>query len=460
MAYPVIKLKRGYDLLIEGEAEEKIIPLPETPTTVAIKPTDFLGIRPIPKLLKKEGSIKAGEPLFYDKDYGEELTWTAPASGEIAEIRRGPKRRIEAIVILLDKEQDYYEHEATLDNADSVRKALLSSGLWALMVQRPYGLVPRPDEKPDAIFMSMFDTHPLAPRLEFLVKDYEEDFLAGWEALKKLADGLPIFLGYSAERPHEDIFLSLNGENIRKYFFSGPHPSGNVGVHIHHVFPTYKGSRKIWTIKPQYLVWWGRLFRKGIIDLTTKIALTAHEVKEPAFYETIAGVNVKALLKDQLKNDHVRVISGNVFTGTKIDMEKGHVSIKDNMVTVIPEGDFPEFQGWLITHYPKPSISRTFLSGILYHLGIPVRYKVNTKMHGERRPFVVTGEYEQVTPMDLYPQHLLKAIIVKDLDLMEQLGIHEVIEEDLALCEFVCTSKTPVQKILREGIELFRHEVG
>ncbi len=463
MAFPVIKLRRGYDLLLEGEAAETLLDWPARPTTYAIKPEDFKGLRPIPKFFKKEGRVRAGEPIFWDKNYGEELTWTAPVSGELVEIRRGEKRRVLEVVFLADKEMDYQEYEHGHPSElglEKVRELLLRTGLWALMVERPYGLVPHPSHKPDAIFMSVFDTHPLAPRYEFLIEGWEEDFLWGFEALKVLADGAPIFVTYTADRPQGDVFLKLEGPNLRKYFFSGPHPSGNVGVHIHHLFPTYSGNRTVWTIKPQYLVWWGRLFRKGIVDLTTRVALAGQEVQNPGFYEGIAGFNIKPLADAQIPNPNARIISGNVYTGTAIDREKGHVSIWDNLVTAITEDTTPEFMGWLITHYPKPSIHRAFLSGLLWALRIPMRFRVNTKLHGEPRPYVYTGEYEDVTPMDLYPQHLMKAIITKDLDMMEQLGIREVIEEDLALCEFVCTSKVEVQRLLREGIEYFRHEIG
>ncbi len=457
----VFRLKRGYDIRIIGEAKQEERKLQQAPRTYALKPPDFPGLSPLPKLHVREGEVKAGTPIFWDKNFPG-VDWVAPVSGEIVEIRRGKKRAILEIVILADKEIDYVEfprEDPSGLSAERIRERLLKSGLWTYLIQRPWGIVAHPERKPQVVLISAFDTAPLAPDIDFLLEGNEEDFEWGLRALRTLVGETPIFLCLSADRQHNDVLLAVDG--VRRYWFSGPHPSGNPGIQLHHIFPVYRSDRLAWTIRPHHLVYWGRLFRKGIVDLRTKIAVAGCEVRDPAYYEGIVGAGVQPFLTGQLTEpvDRLRIISGNVLTGKAVDPEQGHLGWYDNLITVIEEGDFPEFMGWLVPTYPRPSVSRTMLEGWLWKLGIPVRFHVNTNTHGEERPFVVTGEYEEVLPMNLYPQHLLKAIIVKDLEAMENLGIREVIEEDLALCEFVCTSKIPVQKILREGIEYFRREM-
>jgi Na+-transporting NADH:ubiquinone oxidoreductase subunit A len=224
------------------------------------------------------------------------------------------------------------------------------------------------------------------------------------------------------------------------------------GVQIHHIDPINKGE-VVWTINPRHLVFIGRLFNQGKLDLRHRIAVAGSEVKKPAYYECIAGCSIDSLTSDNLLSTHVRIISGNVLSGTHVQTE-GYLGYYHNHLSIIPEGDEYEFLGWLIPSYPRPTISNSFpISKFLTKT-----FKVNTNLHGEERAYVVTGQYDQVLPMDILPVHLIKAILAKDLDKMERLGIYEVIEEDLALCEFVCTSKIEVQEILSEGLELMAEE--
>ena len=246
------------------------------------------------------------------------------------------------------------------------------------------------------------------------------------------------------------IYNSLEG--VEKTIFSGPHPSGLVGVQINKIDPINKGD-VVWTIKPQHVAFIGKFFETGNLDLEQTIVVVGSEIRKPAYYATRLGASVSELLMDNVSNDNVRVISGNVLTGTKIAQD-GYLGYYDNQISVIPEGDHFEMLGWLLPSYPRPTLSSTFPLFKFFKK----TFKVNTNPHGENRAYVVTGQYEKVMPMNIMPQQLIKSVMAKDLELMENLGIYEVIEEDMALCEFVCTSKIDVQRVLSEGLELMAEE--
>ncbi|MEZ4700801.1 MAG: Na(+)-translocating NADH-quinone reductase subunit A [Rhodothermales bacterium] len=444
----VIKLKRGYDINLLGKAEKTFLSI-EQPKLFALKPGDIHGIAPIPKLHVKEGDeIKAGQPLYFDKP-SPNVQYCAPVSGEIVEVRRGAKRAIEAVVMLADSTMDFYDHGRLSDQAsrEDIVQYLLKSGAWVLMRQRPFNIVPDPTAVPRDIFISCFDTAPLAPDYGMLMKGKETAFQQGLRVLGKLTSGR-VHLGLGPGSP--EVFTRAEG--VVKHSFEGPHPAGNVGVHIHHVAPINK-SDVVWVLKPQDVAIIGRLVAEGIYDAQRTIAVAGDELKKTGYFQTRIGAAIKPLIEGNLKTDHVRMISGNPLTGTRIAAD-GFMSLFDDQLTVIEEGDKPEFLGWLLPSYPRPSLSRTFLSYLF-----PNReFHVNTNNHGELRAYVMTGQYEEVLPMDLYPQHLIKSIMYRDFDEMEGLGIYEVVEEDLALCEFVCTSKQPVQAILREGLDAMRVE--
>ena len=445
----MIKLSRGFDIKLLGRAEKKVLQV-ETPSRYAIKPTDILGIGPIPKLNVEVGSrVKAGESLFFDKQRPR-IQFCSPVSGEVVSINRGAKRAITEVVVQADREVQYHPFEVpNLDAAarEDLVELLLRSGAWVLIRQRPFNVLPDPDIIPRDIFISCFDTAPLAPDQNVLMEGKEEDFQAGLSVLQKLTSGR-VHLGVSAAS--SDVFTKAKGVNITS--FSGAHPAGNVGVHIHHVAPINKGET-LWTIKPQDVAIIGRLFLKGIFDAKRTVVLTGSEVNQHGYFQTLVGACVEPAIKGHLSKDDVRVISGNVLTGSRINRD-GFLGLFDDQITVIETGDRPEFFGWLFPSYPRPSLSRTFTS----FLKPSKKYKVNTRTHGCERAFVVTGEYEKVVPMDIYPQYLLKSILYNDFEQMEGLGIYEVVEEDIALCEFVCTSKQPVQHILRSGLDLVRIE--
>ncbi|QCK14746.1 Na(+)-translocating NADH-quinone reductase subunit A [Mangrovivirga cuniculi] len=450
-----IKLKRGFDINLAGKAEKKLVENIKA-TTYAFKPTDFEGIMR-PKLLVKEGdTVKAGTPILYDKK-NDAIKFTAPVSGEVVEIVRGKKRKLLEIKILADSEIVYEEFNKfsvsdieSLD-AEKIKEQLLKSGVWPNLIQRPYGILANPEENPKAIFISGFDTNPLAPDTDYLLKGQEQYFQAGINILKKLTSG-KVHLNLNASGEVSSLFSQIQNVEINK--FSGPHPAGNVGVQIHHIDPINKGDIA-WTVKPFGVAQIGKLFLEGKYDTKRVIALAGSEVKNPQYYSIYTGACVDKLLENNLNTDNVRVVSGNVLTGRGIK-KTGYVGYFDDLVTVIPEGDEYEFLGWILPSTKKVSFHRAF--GLLapFFAGKNKEFVVDTNLHGEPRAFVETGSFEKVTPMDIYPEFLIKAIMAEDFDEMEALGIYEVIEEDLALCEFVDVSKHDIQKILREGINLLQ----
>jgi Na+-transporting NADH:ubiquinone oxidoreductase subunit A len=445
------KFKRGLNIRIKGTPEAVLTDAPVS-GTVALKPTDFFGL--VPKLsVKADAQVKAGDALFFDK-YHPEILFTSPVSGTVKAINRGERRKILEIVIESDGKNEFRAFPVvdplTLPKEEIIR-LLLESGLWPNIIQRPYGILANPAITPKHIFISGFDSAPLAPDYEFIFKNDQAALQTGINALSKLTDG-SIYLGLSPKQAN-GIFASVKNATVN--IFEGPHPAGNVGVHIHHVSPLFKGDT-IWTVSPQAVVFIGRLFKEGKLNATKIIALAGSEVKKPQYYKTMVGAELTSLLSTTTKKEtHERYISGNVLTGKKID-RNDYLGFFDQMITVIPEGDDYESLGWALPGKDKFSASKTFLSALFPKN----EYVLTANMHGGERAFVLTGQYEQFLPMDLLPVYLLKAILTNEIDRMEQLGIYEVIEEDLALCEFADTSKIKVQEILREGLNIMMKEVG
>jgi len=447
-----LKIKKGLNINLPGEAAKKLLNIP-TPEIVSVKPPDFPGL--IPRLLVKEGDeVLAGTNLFYDKN-NEAIKFCSPVSGEVAEIKRGEKRKILEIKILADKEIKYISFQkANPENLtrQEITALLLNSGIWPFIRQRPFGIIANPGENPKSIFISAFDSNPLAPDYDFIMPGNETYFQTGLNALKKLTEG-KIHLNIRAERTTPDIFG--NAKNVQLNKIAGPHPAGNVGVQIHHIDPVNKGEA-VWYINPQDVLIMGKLFNEGVLDATRVLALTGSQVKDPKYYKIIAGGTIKNILADGgIKEGNNRIISGNVLSGSQVSPD-GSVGFYDSQITVIPEGNKSEFMGWLAPGFNKYSKSRAFFSW----LSPNKKYNLDTNLHGEERPFVMTGQYEDVFPMDIYPVHLLKSIVIEDIDMMEKLGIYEVVEEDFALCEFVCTSKIKSQEIIRHGLEIIQKEFG
>jgi Na+-transporting NADH:ubiquinone oxidoreductase subunit A len=445
----IVKLKKGFDLKLAGKAPQEILNLPVA-QTFAIKPTDFPGIQR-PKVLVNEGdTVKAGTPILIDKAM-DQVIYAAPVSGEIVEVKRGEKRKLLEIKILADQTVSH-ESFGKIDinqNRDELAAKLASTGVWPNIIQRPYGVVANPAETPKAIYISGFDSHPLAPDYAFTLKGEEKYFQAGIDALAKLTSG-KVHLNIDGSKPAPSIYSGVKNAQINQ--FSGPHPAGNVGTQIHHISPINKGDL-VWTVSPFGVVQIGKAVLEGVYDASRVIALTGSELTKTGYVKTFVGANVSTFVKGNLNSGHVRVISGNVLTGEKVQLD-GYLGFYHSQVTVIPEGDYEEFLGWL-----KPSTSK-----LSFHKAIGMlsflnkgEFKVDTNTHGEERPFVVSGTFEKVMPMDILPTYLFKAIIAEDFDEMEELGLYELVEEDVALCEFVDPSKNDLQGLVRNGIELLMY---
>ena len=447
----VIKLKKGLDIPIKGEPAD-ILEYITKPETFAIKPGDFQGL--VPKLRVKVGDrVKAGTALFVDK-YLPEIQYVSPVSGEVVAVNRGERRKILEVVVKAQPEnlsEEFLIANPKELSTGEIKGELLRSGLWPAIKSRPYGIVARPADQPRAIFISCFDSSPLAPDFDFVYKGEAEPWQTGINALKKLTNG-KVHLGLSVKKENK-IFNLTEGVEIN--CFDGPHPAGNVGIQIHAISPINKGEI-VWTIQPQEVIRIGHLFLTGKYDATRIIALVGSEVKEPKYYQFWLGGCLCGLLKGKLSKQKGRVISGNVLTGTTSGSED-FLGFYDNMVSVIPEGNYYEMFGWALPGFDKFSPSRTFFSWLRFGRK---KYVLNSNTHGEERAFVLTDEYDKVLPMDILPVYLLKAILVNDIEAMEQLGIYEVIEEDFALCEYVCTSKINVQSIVRRGINSMIKELG
>lgn len=451
--YPFIDLKRGHDILLEGEIESGEV-VPVQINRFAVMPPDFIGISPIPKMVVEEGqSVKAGDILFFDKKRPA-VKYPAPVSGEVIDIRRGAKRSIAEVVLLADKEQTHRTYE--LPDPDRASREelvqfLLDSGAWPLIRQRPFDIVPDPEEAPRDIFISTFDTAPLAPDANVVVAGREDAFQRGLDVLVKLSAG-DVHLGLDARGDRAPSQAFTAAEGVQKHWFRGKHPAGNVGIQIHHIKPISPGE-KVWTLGVQEVITLGTLFLEGKYLPERVIALVGAELQRPRYVRTQQGASIKELIEGNLAHDHVRVISGDVLSGKKNSPE-GYLRFYDDQITVIKEGDYYELFGWLVPGKLRPTTSRTFPNFLFPDL----KFEADTNTHGEKRAFVVTGEYERMLPMNIYPQHLMKAILINDFERMEGLGIYELSEEDVALCEFACTSKQPLQQILRMGLDTMREQ--
>lgn len=433
-------LTKGFDIPLEGRPAE-VIREPKV-TRFAITPPDFFGLSPIPKLLVEVGdTVKAGDPVFYDKKM-DRIKFGAPVSGEVIGITRGLKRSIAEVVILADKQQQsrYYELPKTNSTREELVEFLLESGAWPVLRQRPYNVVADPEVIPRDIFVSTFDTAPAGPDLKLAVRGRMDVFQSGIDVLRRLTNGL-VYLGLDGNGERESPFSIVRGVEHR--YFRGAHPAGNVGTQIHHIHPSGAGDNTVWTVAVEDVLLLGELFRNGRYDTTRLVALSGHCFSEVCYVRTMTGANIGELIGGETVEENARLISGDVLSGTKKTKE-GFLDFFDNQVTAIPEGDEAELFGWLLPIKPRASISPT----------IPTFSKslnITTNTHGERRAFVVNNDYEKVLPMDIYLTQLMKSILVNDLESMEGLGIYELVPEDVALAEFACVSKQPLQQILRQG---------
>lgn len=447
-----IDLKKGLDIPIKGAAAQTV-KTKVVPDTVALKPTDFRGL--VPRLLVREGDrVLAGSPLFADKLHPE-ILFTAPVSGTVTGIVRGDKRKLLAVRIQADATQehvDFGKHKATSLNRAEVKDLLLKSGLWGALIQRPYGVLADPSVTPKSIFVSAFDTAPLAADPEYALGDQLEYVQAGLTALAKLTDGGLHFCLNSANYSSTPFHKV---EDVIPHTVSGRHPAGNVGVQISHISPIRKGET-VWTASLLMVAAIGRLIVTGRLDLSRKVAVTGPAAVEPAYVQAFPGMPVSAIATDFGITDDTRVISGNVLTGETIG-RNGYLGFFDNQLTLIKEGTRKELLGWA-----NPIRSKLYSASGCYlsWLTPKKRYDMDTNLHGGPRAFVETKCFQDVTPIDIFPIYLIKACLAGDIDKMEQFGIYEVLPEDLALCDYVDPSKNDIQAIIREGIDRMIQEMA
>jgi Na+-transporting NADH:ubiquinone oxidoreductase subunit A len=447
-----IRIKKGLDIKLVGEAALTKSDAIKS-NFYSIKPEDFHGLTP--KLLVKEGGkVKAGEPIFYDKSNAS-IQFVSPVSGEVVEILRGEKRRILEVKIQADKTQTFFDHqklEVESAKADEIKAKLLASGCWPFIMQRPYDVIANPETTPKGIFVSAYASAPLAADYDFVLAGKQAELQAAVSALSKLTTGA---INVSVSKDSHSPFTNL--EDVVTHKISGPHPSGNVGTLINKIDPINKGE-VVWTITPQDLVIIGELLLTGKFNAERIVALAGSGIKEPRYLVTKIGSEIATMVYDRgiEKDANVRIISGTVLSGKEIKPD-GYLGYYSNVVSVIPEGDDYEFFGWNKPVFDKVSTSRALTFSWLTP---NKKFDLNTNTNGEHRAFVITGSYEEVFPLDIFPMQVLKACMYQDLDEMEALGMYEVAPEDFALTEFVCVSKQPHQKIIREGLDLMLKEIG
>lgn len=447
-----IKIKKGLDLHLVG-AVANPLQIAEKPTaTVAVIPADFHGL--IPKMEVREGDIVlAGQPLFHDKA-NDKVKVVSPAHGKVLAIVRGERRKILRIVVESTTTSAQMQHvthstEGVLTNATKAKELLLASGLWAMTTQRPYAIVPDASAEIRDIFVSCFDSAPLAENPSKFSDEEKKQMQAAATLLSTLTKG-KVYISF---RNGQEIPQLNNAETIE---VNGPHPAGNVGIQIAAIKPVNKGETVLCIDRTTFLRI-GAVALTGVLPTDTTFALTGSEVKEPKMIHTLMGAEMKALLAGELKEDgrHQRIISGNVLTGTATTID-GYLHLPATQVTVIPEGDdVDEFMGWASISPSKMSMSPSFPSKFF---GKKL-FTPDARLLGGRRAMIMSGEYDKVMPMDILPEYLIKAILSRDIDRMEQLGIYEVAPEDFALAEYADTSKLELQKIVREGLNYLRKEL-
>ncbi len=446
----VIKLKKGLDINLKGKPEERLLESAPSEFFVMV-PDNFQGITP--KVVVKEGDrVMAGTPLMFDKSHPE-MKFVSPVSGEVTAVERGERRKVLGIRVRRDAENafvDFGKKDVTKLSAEEIKETLLSAGVWPFIKQRPYDVVADPTVAPRDIFVTAFDSAPLAPDFEFVAKAEQANIQIALDALKKLTKG-KVYVG---TRPGSAIKL----QGVDVVTFVGVHPAGNAGVQAHNIKPVNKGET-IWTVSAFDLIIIGRLFAKGVADFERMVAVTGSEVAQTGYVKAYPGTTLEALASNnvQATASNLRYISGNVLTGEHVGKE-GALGFYDTQMTVIPDGsDVHDFMGWAMPGTDKYSAGNTFLSKLL---GKNKEYTIDARLRGGRRALIVSGDMEKVMPMDIYPEFLFKAILAFDIDKMENLGVYEIAPEDFALCEFVDLSKTEMQKIIRQGLDRLRKEMN
>ncbi len=445
----VVKLRKGLDIRLKGTAAKQKTQISPAYEEVALMPQDFVGVTPKP-VVREGDVVKAGDTLFVNKA-SQEVGFSSPVSGTVAAIVRGERRKVLRVVVKADKETrytDYGQKDPAKLTGEEVKTSLLQAGLFGYINQLPYAVSTTPDTTPKAIFVSALRDMPLAADFEMELLGNEEAFQAGLTALSKVAK---TYLGIGAR---QTSLALTQAKDVEIYAFDGPCPAGNVGVQVNHIDPVNKGE-VVWTVDPSAVIFFGRLFLTGKVDLRKVIAIAGSEMASPAYVETIVGAPLKDILRGQLDNrPHVRLINGNPLTGRKSSLDD-YLGAHTSELTAIPEGDdVDEMLGWIMPRTRQFSTSRSYFSWLMGKK----EYDLDARVKGGERHMIMSGEYDKVLPMDIYGEYLIKAIITGDIDKQEALGIYEVSPEDFALAEFVDSSKLELQKLVREGLDILRKE--
>ena len=442
----VIKLHKGLDITLQGKAEEKKIQL-KSNGKFAIVPDDFEGVTP--KVVVKEGDkVLAGDALFVNKQYPD-VKFASPVSGIVREVVRGERRKVLCVKVEADAQQefiDFGKKDVSQMTSEQVVNALLEAGLFGYINQLPYAVSTNPSVQPKAIFVSALRDKPLAADFEYEVKGQEQDFQTGLTALSKIAK---TYLGVGVGSALENM------KDVEVNIFDGKCPAGNVGVQVNHLDPVNKGE-VVWAIgDPTVVLFIGRLFNTGKVNLCRTIALCGSEIKTPAYVDMLVGEELSTLLSNSYDaGKSVRIINGNVLTG-KPTTKDGFLGAHTSEITVIPEGnDADEMLGWIMPRFKQFSVNRSYFSWLCGKK----QYAPDARVKGGERHMIMSGEYDKVLPMDIYGEYLIKAIIAGDIDRQEALGIYEISPEDFALAEFVDSSKLELQRIVREGLNILRKE--
>lgn len=445
----VIKLTKGLDLPLEGKAVEELKSV-SRPEVFSICPDHYAGVKPKP-VVRPGDVVKAGDPLFYDKKFAD-MNFASPVSGKVLEIVRGERRKIMSITIQADAVIEYAKFDTSVKTAEEVKALLQKAGVWSYISQRPYDCIADPTKSPKAIWISSFDSAPLAPNYEWVVKGHESTLQAAVNALSMIA---PVHVGVRFGAPATAWRLL---KNCTLHEFDGPHPVGNAGVQINHVMPVNKGE-VVYVVRPQDLLIIGRLMQNGIVDMSRLVALTGPLAVEKAYYKILPGMPVSAILKSNvLSGESVRLVEGNVLSGHQVEMDE-IIEPGCDQLTIIPEGqEARDFMGWIMPRFTNFSANNAVMGKWMAKMGVK-SFDFDARLLGGRRAIIASGEYDKVFPMDIYPEYLIKAMIAGNLDRMEALGAYEVAPEDFALCEYVCTSKMPLQAIVRQALDNMKNEL-
>ena len=444
----VIKLRKGLDINLTGRAQEQMLPM-ISPTEYAVVPDDFPGLTP--KVTVREGDhVRAGDPWFVDKGCTE-VSFASPVSGTVTAVERGERRKVLRVKIAPDAQQEYADFgvkDVAGLTADNVKESLLQAGLFGYINQLPYAVATRPDTAPKAIFVSALRDKPLQGDFEYELNGQEKDFQTGLTALSKIAK---VYLGIGAKQTATALTAA---KDVEVTVFDGPCPAGNVGVQVNHIDPVNKGE-VVWTVDPTAVIFFGRLFNTGKVNLTRRVAIAGSMVKQTGYVDVLVGTPLSLILAGNIADGcHVRILNGNPLTGV-IANDESVIGAHTSEVTLIPEGDdVHEMFGWMLPRFKDFSTSRSYFTWLQGKKA----YNLDARLKGGERHMIMSGEYDSVLPMDIYGEYLIKSILSGNIDSQEQLGIYEVSPEDFALAEFVDSSKLPLQKIVREGLDILRKE--